>query len=63
MISLKTSDQDTIDIFEECILKMLESIEHVLKKDKNTYMGYLIATQAAMFASCIYRFYISHPIE
>jgi len=59
MISPKASDQDTIEILENSILTMLESIYHVLKKENNTYMSYLIATQAAMFASCIYRFYIS----
>ena len=44
MLGLKGSDIDVIETFEICILKMLDSIENVLKKSKNVYLGYIICS-------------------
>lgn len=63
MIGLRSSDSDTIKLFEDCILKMLESSLNVLKKSKNIYLAYIITNQISVLASSVYRFYLSHKMD
>ena len=44
MIGLKASDIQVIETFEICILMMLDSLENVLKRSKNIYLGFVICS-------------------
>lgn len=63
MIGLRVSDYDIIQIFEDSILKLMDSVLIVLKKSKNVYLGFIIANQTVVMATSVYRFYISHPMN
>ena len=63
MLGLSSSDINIIEIFENCISKMLDSVENILKKSKNIYLGHIIATQTSVLATSVYRYYLSHPMD
>lgn len=44
MLGLKSSNIDIIELFEDSILKLLDSIENIIKKNKNVYVAYIISS-------------------
>ena len=39
MLGIKSSNIDIIELFEDSILKLLDSIENIIKKSKNVYIA------------------------
>ena len=43
MLGIKSSNIDIIELFEDSILKLLDSIENIIKKSKNVYIAYVLS--------------------
>ena len=43
MLGMKSSNIDIIELFEDSILKLLDSIENIIKKSKNVYIAYVLS--------------------
>jgi len=63
MLGLKGSDNEIIQIFEESIMKLIESIKNTLKRSKNVFLAFMIANQSIVMATSVYRFYLSHKMD
>ena len=43
MLGITSSNIDIIELFEDSILKLLDSIENIIKKSKNVYIAYVLS--------------------
>ena len=43
MLGIKSSNIDIIELFEDSILKLLDSIENIINKSKNVYIAYVLS--------------------